>query len=135
MFDRLLCELRRDDWFQAALAASRLQEPRAAERDSGNLRPDLAEALRRLGTPELYAHQAEILRLARAGRNVVVCTPTSSGKTLGFNLPVLETVLAEQEAGREAHALYLFPLKALAQDQLRELWRLRSPPATALSHR
>ena len=63
----------------------------------------------------LYSHQAEATDYARAGRNVVVATPTASGKTLTYNLPVLEQCLRDPDS----HALYLFPLKALAQDQLK----------------
>ncbi len=64
---------------------------------------------------QLYSHQAEATDYARAGRNVVVATPTASGKTLTYNLPVIEQCLRDPDS----HALYLFPLKALAQDQLK----------------
>jgi len=81
------------------------------------LDPRLAEALRRRGIAELYAHQARAWELVTAGRHVVVVTPTASGKTLCYNLPVLQALLTEPDA----RALYLFPTKALAQDQLAEL--------------
>ena len=68
-----------------------------------------------LGIDHLYDHQAEAVDHIRAGRHVVVATPTASGKTLTYNLPVMEQVLADPES----KALYLFPLKALAQDQLK----------------
>jgi len=68
----------------------------------------------------LYVHQAEALRAVGAGRHTVVVTPTASGKTLAYNLPVLSRLL-DQPQGR---ALYLFPTKALAQDQLAELTAL-----------
>ena len=77
----------------------------------------LAESLVRRGVPRLYSHQGQAVDAALAGRNVAVVTPTASGKTLCYNLPVLHTVL--RDAG--ARALYLFPTKALAQDQLDEL--------------
>jgi len=80
----------------------------------------LAEALKRLGIPRLYRHQGEALGAIRAGRNVLVATPTASGKTLIYNLPVLESLLQDPEG----HALYLFPLKALEQDQLKALREL-----------
>ena len=67
----------------------------------------------------LYSHQAAVWDLVRAGRHAVVATPTASGKTLCYNLPVLDAVL-----GRGAKALYLFPTKALAQDQVAELTEL-----------
>ena len=80
----------------------------------------LAEALRGRGIGELYTHQAQVLEALRKGGHVVVVTPTASGKTLCYNLPVLETLLHEPSA----RALYLFPTKALAQDQLAELEEL-----------
>jgi DEAD/DEAH box helicase domain-containing protein len=75
----------------------------------------LSRALSLLGIDKLYAHQAEAVDHVRAGHHVVVATPTASGKTLTYNLPVMEQCLADPEA----KALYLFPLKALAQDQLK----------------
>jgi len=125
MFESLLRELRADDWFQAALAASQVQDRRAATSSELALREDLGWALARLGIHGLFSHQAETLVHARAGRHVVIATPTASGKTLCFNLPVLETVLAARDTGHDARALYLFPLKALEQDQLKNLHRLR----------
>ena len=78
---------------------------------------DLSEAYRTKGIKDLYSHQAAAAELVRQGKNVVVVTPTASGKTLCFNLPVLNAVLENPDA----RALYLFPTKALAQDQLAEL--------------
>ncbi|MQA28804.1 MAG: DEAD/DEAH box helicase [Luteitalea sp.] len=78
------------------------------------LDPRLRRALEARGITELYTHQAEAIGLALAGRHVVVITPTASGKTLCYNAPVLNAIL-EDPASR---ALYLFPTKALAQDQL-----------------
>lgn len=82
--------------------------------------PPLTAALKAVGIERLYSHQARALDLVRAGRHCVVATPTASGKSLVYNLPFLERV------GRNptSRALYLFPLKALAQDQLRAFRRL-----------
>jgi DEAD/DEAH box helicase domain-containing protein len=77
----------------------------------------LAQALAARGITRLYSHQAEATQLALAGKDVVVVTPTASGKTACYNLPVLQAMLKDPEA----RALYLFPTKALAQDQLAEL--------------
>lgn len=77
----------------------------------------LAQALAGRGISRLYTHQAEAARLALAGKDLVVVTPTASGKTICYNLPVLQAILKDPEA----RALYLFPTKALAQDQLAEL--------------
>ncbi len=84
------------------------------------IHPKLAEALAAKGIRELYTHQAAAFRSVSAGRNVVTVTPTASGKTLCYNLPVLQTLLHDNSA----RALYLFPTKALAQDQVAELQEL-----------
>jgi DEAD/DEAH box helicase domain-containing protein len=90
-----------------------------------SLDPRVAEALRARGITELYSHQARAWELVDKGEHVVVVTPTASGKTLCYNLPVLQTLLAQPDA----RVLYLFPTKALAQDQLAELEELaRSLP-------
>lgn len=75
------------------------------------------EALRQRGITELYTHQRDAYLAARRGEHVVAVTPTASGKTLCYNLPVMQSLL-ENDEGR---ALYLFPTKALAQDQVAEL--------------
>jgi DEAD/DEAH box helicase domain-containing protein len=79
--------------------------------------PDLASAYAAKGILRLYTHQAEAAEAVHTGRNVVIVTPTASGKTLCYNLPVLNAVLENSDS----RALYLFPTKALAQDQLAEL--------------
>ena len=81
------------------------------------VRPELAAAYNAKGIAQLYSHQAAAAELARSGKNFVVVTPTASGKTLCYNLPVLNAVLENPDT----RALYLFPTKALAQDQLAEL--------------
>ena len=90
----------------------------------GQVNPTLPEALGRvllnLGVKGLYTHQAAAIDLVRQGKNIVVVTATASGKTLCYNLPVLETYLKDLQST----ALYLYPTKALAQDQLKGLVRL-----------
>src|SRR5580765_3832913 len=81
------------------------------------LDPRLTRALVSRGVEQLYTHQAEAISHALAGRNAVVITPTASGKTLCYNAPVLNAILQDPSS----RALYLFPTKALAQDQLAEL--------------
>ncbi|MDF1578526.1 MAG: DEAD/DEAH box helicase, partial [Desulfobulbales bacterium] len=83
------------------------------------LPPLLAEALAAAGFDKLYHHQATAVDLIRRGRDVIVATPTASGKSLIYNLPVFERIMAGGGKG-----LYLFPLKALAQDQLRAVDKL-----------
>jgi DEAD/DEAH box helicase domain-containing protein len=102
--------------------------------------PQLAEALNHLppvvsnilnaaDISALYTHQAEGIEQVLAGRNVVIATPTASGKTLVYNIPVLTTLLQD----RRSHALYLFPLKALEQDQYDELYTLMTNLGSGLS--
>ncbi len=78
---------------------------------------DLVSAYAAKGIHRLYTHQAAAAEAVHGGKNVVIVTPTASGKTLCYNLPVLNAVLENSDA----RALYLFPTKALAQDQLAEL--------------
>jgi len=81
---------------------------------------DLVVAYTAKGISQLYSHQAAAAEAVHAGKNVVIVTPTASGKTLCYNLPVLNAVLENNDT----RALYLFPTKALAQDQLAELYDL-----------
>jgi DEAD/DEAH box helicase domain-containing protein len=86
-----------------------------------DLDPRVASALVATGVTALYGHQAEAWEAARRGENVVVTTGTASGKSLAFNLPVLDELAREPKT----RALYLYPTKALAQDQARALAELR----------
>lgn len=81
-----------------------------------SVHPALRQALASRGIEKLYSHQAETFRLLGEKKDVVVVTPTASGKTLCYNLPVLNTLIADPGA----RAMYLFPTKALAEDQLHE---------------
>jgi DEAD/DEAH box helicase domain-containing protein len=84
-----------------------------------DLPPALAAALKARGVEQLYSHQAEAWQLVREGRDVVVVTPTASGKSLCYTLPVVADAMTKQ-----SRALFLFPTKALAQDQVAELLEL-----------
>ncbi len=96
------------------------REP-AKEGDYADIPATVAPAIRQMlearGIARLYTHQADAFRLCVEAKNVVVVTPTASGKTLCYNLPILQR-LVEDPGTR---ALYLFPTKALAEDQLHEL--------------
>ena len=81
------------------------------------LDPRLRQMLAGRGIQQLYSHQAEAFGQIAGGKNTVIVTPTASGKTLCYNLPVLQTLLNDPAA----RAFYLFPTKALAEDQLHEL--------------
>jgi DEAD/DEAH box helicase domain-containing protein len=85
-----------------------------------SLDPRIVEALRARGVEQLYSHQAKAFETVAKGEHLVVVTPTASGKTLCYNLPVLQALVQQPEA----RVLYLFPTKALAQDQLAELMEL-----------
>ena len=91
------------------------------------LHPRVLEALAAQGIDELYTHQRAAWDAAARGEHVVVTTGTASGKTLAFNLPVLDTIAHEPKQ----RALYLYPTKALAQDQLRSLSTFRLPKLRA----
>ena len=82
----------------------------------------LVGILKEKGIGKLYSHQASALESIKNKKNVVIVTPTASGKTLCYNLPVLDSILKDENS----RALYLFPTKALSQDQLTELYQLVS---------
>jgi DEAD/DEAH box helicase domain-containing protein len=103
------------------LVATSVDEPRWSRTvpPPPELAPELTAALARAGIPELYSHQAEALNAARNG-HVIVTSGTASGKSLSFNLPVLDALVSDPKT----RALYIYPTKALAQDQARKLSEL-----------
>lgn len=111
----------RADGRLVAESAEREQEAVEVELPS-SLEPGLVEALRRSGVTTLYAHQLATLR-ASSEADVIVTSGTASGKSLAFNLPVLDAIARDDHA----RALYLYPTKALAQDQARKLAQLGAP--------
>jgi DEAD/DEAH box helicase domain-containing protein len=119
MLEQALGELRRDGAFMACVAHWEVLPARPARTAPfpQGVDPRILAALREKGVDSLYTHQAAAFRAVRAGRSVVVVTPTASGKTLAYNLPVLQSMLEDPAA----KAMYLFPTKALSQDQQSEL--------------
>ena len=113
---KMMAALERGRGFSGQVAHLEHQPPRTARWADPDppLPPELTRALASQGIGRLYTHQARALELIRAGRDLVTATPTASGKTLVYSLPVLEGILADPSA----KALFLFPLKALEQDQL-----------------
>jgi DEAD/DEAH box helicase domain-containing protein len=91
------------------------------ERLPDDLDPQVISSLTGLGITELFSHQAEAWEVVARGENMIVTTGTASGKSLAFNLPVLNAIAAEPKT----RALYLYPTKALAQDQARALTAFR----------
>ncbi|MBC8137590.1 MAG: DEAD/DEAH box helicase, partial [Fibrella sp.] len=90
----------------------------------------MTDALAAQGINGLYRHQAEAIDLARSGFHWIITTPTASGKSLCYNAPVLETLITEPHA----RALYLFPTKALAQDQRGKIDGLQLPGITTATY-
>ena len=107
---RLVREDNRGPAVPGADRAARLVEP------PSELHPDVLAALKRIGVERLYSHQAQALRCAASGPTIIT-TGTASGKSLCFNLPTLDVLCRDARA----RALYLYPTKALAQDQARAL--------------
>ena len=109
------------DWMadlDSPIRAIRKQEARSAQFADMPSTVDAAliRSLHERGVHQLYTHQHEAFSIAESGRNVAIVTPTASGKTLCYNLPVLNKILSNPNA----RALYMFPTKALAEDQLHE---------------
>jgi len=111
ILDRLRCDPLVEHWHTIPASAGEYRDFPAS------VDPRLVAAYRRRGIERLYCHQAEAAEVAAQKQNLVVVTPTASGKTLCYNLPVLDAILKDPTA----RALYLFPTKALAQDQKAEL--------------
>ncbi|HHJ52960.1 MAG TPA: DEAD/DEAH box helicase, partial [Caldithrix abyssi] len=120
--EQLIDYLSREQDFQKNLTKWMVFPPTEAR--YAEFPPDLDErllqALKAKKIDRLYSHQREAYDLIRGGRNLVLVTPTASGKTLSYNLPVFQHLLEHPEA----RALYLFPTKALSQDQVREAQEL-----------
>lgn len=120
--NRFLNTIRNQPMYQSQIVHVEKIEPRDAQYAalSVPLRPPLPDALKRSGVERLYTHQADAIERVREGKNIVIETGTASGKSLCYNLPVLETLMETPQAS----ALYLFPTKALAQDQVRMITEL-----------
>ncbi|MCS6826568.1 MAG: DEAD/DEAH box helicase, partial [Caldilinea sp.] len=118
----LLARWRSDPQFMSKVAAWRTlpEQPAVYASVPPSLHRVLQHALVACGVERLYTHQRDAVEAALRRENLVITTPTASGKTLCYNLPILHTLLTEAAAC----ALYLFPTKALAHDQLAELQRL-----------
>ncbi len=116
---QLLDQLKVDERFLRNVSRWEVIPPQAGRYTEfpSSLDPRLIDVLKNRGVDRLYSHQAEAVDLAREGHSFVVPTPTASGKTLCYNLPVLDTILRENQS----RALYLFPTKALSQDQMHEI--------------
>ncbi|MED1468007.1 DEAD/DEAH box helicase [Bacillus salipaludis] len=115
----IISELKTNEQFKENIVTWETIEEKPAQTVSmpESLHPVLSQALNSKGIKELYTHQSNAYKTVMAGRSIVAVTPTASGKTLCYNLPVLQTILQNPNA----RALYMFPTKALAQDQKSEI--------------
>ena len=115
-----ISQLKQDPAFMDNVTSWQVMPARAARYGDfpAELDPRIVQTLTRRGIGRPYIHQSRAIKAALAGRDLVVVTPTASGKTLCYNVPVLQSILKD-EASR---ALYLFPTKALSSDQVAELY-------------
>ncbi|MFD0827834.1 DEAD/DEAH box helicase [Neobacillus sp. M.A.Huq-85] len=115
----IISELKTNEQFKENILTWETIEEKPAQTVSlpESLHPVLSQALNSKGIKELYTHQSTAYKTVMARRSIVAVTPTASGKTLCYNLPVLQTILQNPNA----RALYMFPTKALAQDQKSEI--------------
>jgi len=123
--ETFLKQLRGREFFSNQVAHVEVLPERAAVYGevAGGLHPAVQTALRRMGIERLYCHQAEAINKVRGGKCVVIVTGTASGKTLCYNIPVVEALTADSMATM----LFIYPTKALAQDQLRALGAFQLP--------
>ena len=119
---QILDELKQDKYFQSCISHWEVLPPREAIyfEFPPSINPLIKSVLHKRGIRKLYSHQATTIENVLSGKNVVIVTPTASGKTLCYNLPVVNKILEKPET----RALYLFPTKALSQDQVAELHQL-----------
>lgn len=115
----ILVDLKINDSFKENIVTWKTLESKDAQTVSlpEDLHPALGDSLKSKGIDKLYTHQKTAYENIMAGNSVVAVTPTASGKTLCYNLPVLQSILSNPNA----RALYMFPTKALAQDQKSEI--------------
>lgn len=118
--DEFIRALESDRRFPIHIAEHRYIPPVGARYAELSLDGRLRAVLEKAGISRLWSHQKEAVQAIRRGENVVVMTPTASGKTLVYNMPVIESILEDPRT----KALYIFPLKGLEQDQVKDLNRL-----------
>ena len=113
----LIESLEKDDRFSPSITEHRYIHPVEPLYKKIDLDERLREVLKNQSVELFWSHQVEAIDLIRQGENVVVMTPTASGKSLIYNIPVIESIIENPET----RALYIFPLKGLEQDQVKNL--------------
>jgi len=121
MLDRLVDEIERSPWYRGQIAHAAVRPGSTPMHSTVPLPATFDDYLEARGIA-LYRHQVDVIEAFRNGEDVIITTPTASGKTLAFNLPVLEALIDDPNGC----ALYLYPLKALANDQLQKLHDIES---------
>lgn len=121
--ETFLSRIRDEEFFSQQIVDIKVLPERPAQyaEAAGGLHPIVQSALTKQGIGRLYSHQAEAIERIREGKNVVIVTGTASGKTLCYNIPVVETLIENPSATM----LFIYPTKALAQDQLRGLGKFQ----------
>ena len=114
--------LKKDRLINAGITAHKYIPQKDANFADLEMKDEIKNALKSRGIEKFYTHQVEGINLIRQGQNVVVMTPTASGKSLIYNIPVIESILENPET----KALYIFPLKGLEQDQVKNFNELMS---------
>ena len=122
MVDDFIRYLQNDREFQLQLAGEKYITPSSSCFMNLKIKDSLQLVLSERGITEFYSHQSKAIESIRQGENVLLMTPTASGKSLVYNVPVLESIIEDPDA----RALYIFPMKGLEQDQLKTLKELAS---------
>lgn len=115
MVNDFITYLKNDREFRIQLAGEKYIQPLPPQYINLDVNDSLRKVLAERGIAEFYSHQSKAIEAIRQGENVLLMTPTASGKSLVYNIPVLESILEDSEA----KALYIFPMKGLEQDQLK----------------
>ena len=117
MAGKFISQLSSDREFQLQLAGERYINPLPPHYIHLDIKENIRQVLADRGITQFYSHQSQAVKNIRQGQNVLLMTPTASGKSLVYNIPVLESIIDEPDA----RSLYIFPLKGLEQDQLKTL--------------
>src|SRR5574340_1480958 len=120
MVNDFITYLKNDRGFMLQLSGDRYINPLSSCCMHLDVKESIRQVLTDRGITEFYSHQAKAIEAIRQGENVLLMTPTASGKSLVYNIPVLEAVIEHPEE----KALYIFPMKGLEQDQLKALKEL-----------